>query len=843
MRNVLKAETLERRFPLLSVENGCIVSKDADLTVAFEVELPELYTVTEDEYETMHSSWIKAMKVLPEHSIVCKQDWFIQETYRSKSDGEEQSFLTRSYELHFNERRYLNHRCYLFLTKTTRERSRQRSDFSTLCRGFLLPREITDKDTAARFLESVEQFERIMNDSGHIRLRRLETDEITGTKERPGLVEKYLSLSLSLEDESAVLQDICLRPGRMRIGDKRLCLHTLSDTEDLPGKLSTDMRYERMSTDRSDCRLSFAAPVGLLLPCNHIYSQYVFIDNAQEILQMMEKNSRNMLSLSRYSRSNAVNQEWTEMYLDEAHTKGLLPVRCHCNVIAWAEDADEFRRVRNNTGSQLAMMECTPRYNTIDMPVLYWAGIPGNAGDFPAEESFYTFLEQAVCLFSGETNYRNSPSPFGIRMADRQNGIPVHVDISDLPMKRGIITNRNKFILGPSGSGKSFFTNHLVRQYYEQGTHILLVDTGNSYQGLCRMIHDRTRGEDGIYITYEEDNPIAFNPFYTDCGLFDVEKRESIKTLILTLWKREDEAPKRSEEVALSGAVNAYIRMISENQGIKPDFNGFYEFVADDYRRMIEEKKVREKDFDIDGFLNVLAPFYKGGDYDFLLNSDKELDLTGKRFIVFELDTISGNKVLLPVVTLIIMETFIAKMRRLKGIRKMILIEECWKALMSANMSEYIKYLFKTVRKYFGEAVVVTQEVDDIISSPIVKEAIINNSDCKILLDQRKYMNKFEHIQRLLGLTEKEKGQILSINQANHPGRFYREVWIGLGGTHSAVYATEVSGEEYYTFTTEESEKMEVQRLAERLDGNLELAVRHLAEKMREEQGQRSTLK
>lgn len=841
MRNVLKAETLERRFPLLSVENGCIVSKDADLTVAFEVELPELYTVTADEYEAMHSSWIKAVKVLPEHSVVCKQDWFVKETYRPKTDDGEQSFLTRSYELHFNERPYLNHKCYLFLTKTTRERSRRKSDFNTLCRGFLLPKEITDKDAAARFLEAVEQFERIMNDSGHIRLRRLETDEITGTKERPGLVEKYFSLSL--EDETAVLQDICLKPGRMRIGDKRLCLHTLSDTEDLPGRLSTDMRYERMSTDRSDCRLSFAAPVGLLLSCNHIYSQYVFIDDAQEILQMMEKNSRNMLSLSKYSRSNAINQEWTEMYLDEAHTKGVLPVRCHCNVIAWAEDAEEFRRIRNDTGSQLAMMECTPRYNTIDTPVIYWAGIPGNAGDFPSEESFYTFLEQAVCLFAGETNYRSSPSPFGIRLADRQNGIPVHVDISDLPMKRGIITNRNKFILGPSGSGKSFFTNHLVRQYYEQGAHILLVDTGNSYQGLCRMIHDRTNGKDGIYITYEEDNPISFNPFYTESGKFDVEKRDSINTLILTLWKREDESPKRSEEVALSGAVNAYIRKISENRNIRPDFNGFYEFVADDYRRMIEEKKVREKDFDIDGFLNVLEPFYRGGDYDFLLNSDKELDLTGKRFIVFELDNISSNKVLLPVVTLIIMETFIAKMRRLKGIRKMILIEECWKALMSANMSEYIKYLFKTVRKYFGEAVVVTQEVDDIISSPIVKEAIINNSDSKILLDQRKYINKFEHIQRLLGLTEKEKGQILSINQANHPGRFYREVWIGLGGTCSAVYATEVSEEEYFTFTTEESEKLEVQRIAGGPEGSLEGAIRRLAEKKREEQKQVSNPK
>lgn len=841
MRNVLKAETLERKFPLLCVENGCIVSKDADLTVVFEVELPELYTVTSTEYEAIHGSWIKAVKVLPNYSVVCKQDWFTKETYRPDFGTEEQSFLSKSYERHFNERPYLNHKCYLYLTKTTRECSRQRSDFNTLCRGFLLPKEMTDKDTAGKFLEAVDQFERIVNDSGMVKLRRLETDEITGTKEHAGLVEKYFSLSQ--ENETAVLEDICLEPAVMRIGDKRLCLHTLSDAENLPGSVNTDMRYERMSTDRSDCRLSFAAPVGLLLSCSHIYSQYIFIDDAQEILLNMEKTSRNMLSLSKYSRSNAANQEWTEMYLDEAHTKGVLPVRCHCNVMAWAEDEEELRRVKNDTGSQLAMMECTPRHNTVDTPVLYWAGIPGNAGDFPAEESFYTFLEQAVCLFTAETNYRSSPSPFGIRMADRQNGIPIHVDISDLPMKRGIITNRNKFILGPSGSGKSFFTNHLVRQYYEQGTHILLVDTGNSYQGLCRMINDKTHGEDGIYITYEENNPIAFNPFYVDDGQFDVEKRESIKTLILTLWKREDEAPKRSEEVALSGAVNAYIRKITDDRTIQPDFNGFYEFVRDDYRRMIEEKKVREKDFDIDGFLNVLEPFYRGGDYDFLLNSDKELDLTNKRFIVFELDNISSNKVLLPVVTLIIMETFISKLRKLKGIRKMILIEECWKSLMSANMSEYIKYLFKTVRKYFGEAVVVTQEVDDIISSEIVKEAIINNSDCKILLDQRKYMNKFEHIQKLLGLTDKEKGQILSINQANHPGRFYREVWIGLGGTHSAVYATEVSEEEYLVFTTEESEKMEVQKLAGELGGNLELAVRRLAEEKRAEHKQVSTPK
>ena len=778
----------------------------------------------------MHGAWCKAIKVLPHYSVVHKQDWFCSEKYQPELQKDDLSFLDRSFERHFNERPYLSHKCYLFLTKTTKERARQQSNFSTLCRGRITPKEL-NHEMVVKFMESVEQFERIINDTGYIKLRRLSDDELVGTEKESGLIEKYMSLTM---DDVTCLEDIDLDARQMRIGDKMLCLHTLSDTDDLPAKVSTDNRYERLSTDRSDCRLSFASPIGLLLPCNHIVNQYVLIDDHDENLAKFEKTARNMNSLSRYSRSNAINKEWIDRYLNEAHSYGLTSVRCHVNIMAWSDDTEELRRIKNDVGGQLATMGCMPRHNTIDCPTLFWSAMPGNEADFPAEESFYTFIEPAVCFFTAETNYRSSLSPFGIKMVDRLTGKPIHLDISDEPMKKGVTTNRNKFILGPSGSGKSFFTNHFVRQYYEQGAHILLVDTGNSYQGLCRMIHERTHGGDGIYITYEEDKPIAFNPFYTDSGEFDVEKRESIKTLILTLWKREDESPKRSEEVALSGAVNAYIRKISENRNIRPDFNGFYEFVADDYRRMIEEKKVREKDFDIDGFLNVLEPFYRGGDYDFLLNSDKELDLTGKRFIVFELDNISSNKVLLPVVTLIIMETFIAKMRRLKGIRKMILIEECWKALMSANMSEYIKYLFKTVRKYFGEAVVVTQEVDDIISSPVVKEAIINNSDCKILLDQRKYMNKFDHIQRLLGLTDKERGQILSINQANHPGRFYREVWIGLGGTHSAVYATEVSDEEYAVYTTEESEKLELQKQAKELGGNLELAVKRIAEMRRE---------
>lgn len=196
--------------------------------------------------------------------------------------------------------------------------------------------------------------------------------------------------------------------------------------------------------------------------------------------------------------------------------------------------------------------------------------------------------------------------------------------------------------------------------------------------------------------------------------------------------------------------------------------------------------------------------------------------------MVFELDNIKDHPILFPVVTLIIMESFINKMRRLKGIRKVLIIEEAWKAIAKAGMAEYIRYLFKTVRKYYGEVCVVSQEIEDIISSPIVKESIINNSDCKILLDQRKYLNKFTPIQQLLGLTDKEKAQILSLNMANRPDRIYKEVFISLGGMHSAVYAVEVSKEEYYIYTTEEKEKMRVMELVKQT-GSLQLAVKQLA--------------
>jgi conjugation system TraG family ATPase len=274
------------------------------------------------------------------------------------------------------------------------------------------------------------------------------------------------------------------------------------------------------------------------------------------------------------------------------------------------------------------------------------------------------------------------------------------------------------------------------------------------------------------------------------------------------------------------------LRKIQKDTSIYPGFNTFYEFLKEDYPAFLAKQEVSQELFDLKDLLYVLSPYYRGGEYDYLLNSTQQMDLLHKRFVVFELDNIKDHKILFPVVTIIIMEAFINKMRTFKDIRKMIVIEEAWKAIANEGMAEYIKYLFKTIRKHFGEAIVVTQEVEDILSSPIVKDTIVKNSDCKIILDLRKCMNDFDKIQAMLGLTEKQKAQVLSINENNDPKRRYREVYIDLGGKYSAVYATELSAEEYWTYTTEAKEKKLVLDTAARYGGDMEMAIREIVSKL-----------
>ena len=808
-------KTWEEVLPLYGIEEDCILSKQGDYTIGYRMIRPEIFTLSGTDYETLLESYTRGMRVLFPGCIIHTQDWYLKDAFHQDPQPG-RTWLAEASDRFFEGRPYLNHEAFLFITRRGR-RWEGSSGRSGLIFSGGVPKDALDKQAVIEFQEVCDQFAHILESSKLVMLERLKESELRSGPDKAGLIERYCTLATG---KVPILKDVRMERG-LQIGDEYCQLFTLGDAEDMPGVCSPWVNHDVYSTDKTTFPIGFASKLGPLLNCNHICSTYIFIDSPQEVLSKMEARRRRLQSLATYSRENAASQEAIHEFLTEAVTDQQLPVRIHSNVLTWTDDPYVIPTLKNQASAALAQMGASPRLETVGAPQIWFAGIPGNAADFPMNETSHVFANQAACFLQMETNYRDSAGPFGLRLGDRISGRPLLVDIDKEPKAAGITGNGNMFVLSGSGGGKSFLINHLLREYHDRGVHAVMVDVGHSYRAQCEL-------HGGYYFTYEESAPIHFNPFYPILteGM-DTEKKESLKTLLLALWKKADETANRAEYVALSSALQAYFDRIRSGADVFPCFDSFYEFMKTGFREELENAGAKEKEFDLDNFLYVLGPYYRGGEFDYLLNAKENLDLLGQRFIVFELDNIKDHPILFPVVTLIIMELFVSKMRKLEGVMKVICIEEAWKAIASSGMAAYMKYLVKTVRKFNAKVVVVTQEVEDIVSSPIVRNAIVNNSDIKILLDQSKFQNKFTEIQELLGITDKQKTEILSINKGHSPGSRYKDLWIGLGATHSKVYRLEVSPEEYFLYTSDQQEKVMVREYSRRW-GGIQEGIRRL---------------
>jgi conjugation system TraG family ATPase len=797
-------------LPIWGVQKDCILSKMGEYTVAFEATKPEIFTLSTADYENGHQTLLKAIKVLPTNSVLHFQDWYTEARYPIPPDRADQSFLDRASDRFFEGRSWLAHRAYIYITKRPSGRKAASSASSGLFRKTLVPGDTLSHAAVQEFLDTVGQFQRILEDGKQWELRRLTEADIWSDARTTGLLEQYCFLAAP--GETPVIRDIAFDPS-LRVGDRHCQLYTLADAEKLPGWCSPQINYDSYSTDKTKFPIGFAAGLGPLLRCNHIYNQYIFLEDAPATLKRLEAKRLRLQSLSKASRENAIAENSVNAFLNEAIKEQRLPVKWHGNVLAWTNNPEELAGIKNRVSSAIAQLEAAPHQETVGAAQIWFAGIPGNAGDFPMNETVDTFAEQALCFVGMESPYRSSEGPHTIRFGDRLTGKPIEMDLFHGPIAKSTINNRGMFCCGGSGGGKSMLCNHLFRSLYDQGAHIVIVDIGGSYKGLCDLVG-------GYYFTYTEADPIRFNPFFLSPGeTLDTEKKESLKALLVTLWKQEHETFNRSEYVALSNALQGYYSALDNDAAIFPCFNTFYDYLQSDYLTVLREHQVKDRDFDIANFLYVLRPYYKGGEFDYLLNATENLGLLNKRFIVFELDNLQGNAILLPVVSLIIMELTISKMRKIPAILKAFAIEEAWKPMMQAGMAQFMKYAWKTFRKLYGIPIVVTQEIDDLISSPIIKEAIIGNSDIKILMDMRKFMNKFDALQATLGMSEKGKTLLFSVNRANEPGRRYREFYVELGGQVQKVFRFEPSPEEYYAYTTEGKEKVLVMEYAAKYGG------------------------
>ena len=812
---------LNKHTPIATIEHNCIVSKNGDITTVFKAEYPECFTRSNEEYETLNQARIKAIQSLPDDTLFVQQDYYRSRVFTERNKGK--SFLASASNEFFYGRKYQAHECLISIVKMPVNRQESHSGFNNLLRASFVPQQTVNKRALEEWESSVGQFKRLMQEAG-IGLHRLCDDELSSHEKTVGVIEQYL---FQTEKDKPVIKDISLN-APVRIGNEICQFFTLADVDSFPTYCSSRITHEAYTTDKTVFPVSYISPIGLFLPVNHVTTTYIFIGNANESRRRNERKAKRTLSLAHYSRENAISNEGINQYLQELIADSRRPCFLNVTVMTIANSSEEAKTQIETIRAAFAQLNSVPKQEIVCAPQLFYAGIPGNYPDLPRDHVIETFVDQASCFINSDTAYRSSALST-LRLSERLHGIPVNVDLFDEPMEKGIITNRNMIVVGGSGGGKSVFTNHLSRSLYDNGAHAVIVDIGGSYKGLCTLLN-------GYYFTYSEENPIQFNPFYISSNeSLDTEKKESLKALLVSLWKKENESFNRAEYVALSNALQGYYDWLLFNKGVFPSFNSFYEYLESVYVCVLKEHKVKDKDFDIDNFLYVLRPYYKGGEFDYLLNASQNLDLLQQRFIVFELDNIKDHPILFPVVTLIIMELFISKMRKLKGIRKVLVIEEAWKAIAKAGMAEFIKYVYKTVRKFNGIAIVVTQELDDVISSPVIKEAIINNADIKVLMDMRKFLNKFDGLQAALGLSEKGKTILLSVNRNNEPGKKYREVFIDLGGQVMKVYRNELSPEEYFTYTTEEKEKLRVLQYAEKY-GSMEKGLQRLVAELKREQ-------
>lgn len=803
-------------LPIIGVENDCILSKQGDITIVYKVRFPEVFTLSDEDFEGIHQAWIKAIRLLPKYTVFHKQDWYCGSTYKPIKNKND-SFLAAAADSYFKGREFMEHECYIMLTKKPEDSKLSSSLFSNLLRRTIVPEQTIKPDVFQHFSDTCGQFKRIMEDTGLIKMRRMRDADLCSEERKIGLIEKYCFLHPT--EEEFVIRDIQFGK-EIQIGNRHCQMYTLGDAADLPSLCGSRINYDKYSTDRTKFSVGFASSLSHLLPYDHIYNQYIFIDNPQATIKQMESKRLRLQSLSAYSRENLLSRDEVNNFLNEAIADQRLPVKAHYNIVVWTEDRNQLKDIKNLVGSAMAQMDAVAKEETVGAAQIYWAGIPGNAADFPYNDCFDTFLEPATCFLNCEGAPKSALPHEGIRFCDRMSGRPLYVDLFDEPRNLGISSNMGVLVCGTSGGGKSMTVNHMLHSMYNNGAHCLTVDIGGSYRGLCELVG-------GYYFTYEETNPIQFNPFYlAEDQFLDTEKKESLKALLVALWKQENENFNRSEYVALSNALSGYYAYLRAQTEVFPCFNSFYEYLETQYVEVLKEHRVKDRDFDVDNFLYVLRPYYQGGEFDYLLNATENLDLLNQQFIVFELDNIKDHPILFPVVTLIIVELFISKMRKLKGVRKVLTIDEAWKAIAKSGMAEFLKYAFKTIRKFNGVPIVITQELDDLISSPVIKDAIINNADIKILMDMKKFMNKFDKLQDTLGLSEKGKTILLSVNKDD------REIFVDIGGQIQKVYKNELCPEEYLAFTTEGKERVQVMEAAA-LQGGMEAGIAAMAEAIR----------
>lgn len=751
---------------------GVVYTKTGEYSAVLTFENPvQKYSANVDSYYEFSNLFTAIASTLGEGYALHKQDIFCRRSFDTPGvDGME--FLSRTYFSYFKGRRYTDCRTYLVITQEARKGklisfdARKWRDFLTKIRK--VKDQLRDGGIPARFLDAgecdayIDRFFAMDFNKGTVSMTNFKVDD-----ETIAMGDRKCRVFSLVDVDSAGLPSLIRPFNNIEVNNSTMPVDIMSSIDSIPDAESV------------------------------IYNQIIFIPNQKRELSLLEKKKNRHASMP--NPSNQIAVEDIKRVQEVVAREGKQLVYTHFNLIVCCASRTDMQKPVNhleNMFGRLGIHISRRAYNQLE---LFVNSFPGNCyGMNPDYDRFLTLSDAASCLMYKERPQQSEDTPLKIHYTDRQ-GIPVAIDITGKEGRNKLTDNSNFFCLGPSGSGKSFHMNSVVRQLHEQGTDVVMVDTGHSYEGLCEYLG-------GKYISYTEENPITMNPFKIAKEEVNIEKINFLKNLILQIWKGSEGIVTKTEDRLIGQAIEEYYRSYFTGRiDDSLSFNSFFDFAVRRIPEIISENDL--KGIDTSDLNYQMRDFYRGGSHETTLNENMDNTLFDETFIVFEIDAIKGDTTLFPIVTLIIMDVFLQKMR-LKKNRKVLVIEEAWKAIATPLMAEYIKYLYKTARKFWASVGVVTQELQDIIGSEIVKEAIINNSDVVMLLDQSKFKERFDNIKAILGLTDVDCRKIFTINRLdNKDGRsFFKEVFIRRG-SESGVYGVEESRECYMTYTTERAEK------------------------------------
>ena len=751
---------------------GVLYTKTGEYSAILKIENPvQKYSANIDNYYEFTNLLTALAQTLGEGYAIHKQDVFIKKQFHDETNDNHE-FLSESYFRYFTGRTYTDVQTYLIITQENKK-SHLFSFDSKKWRDFLVKiRKVKDQ----------------LKDSG------VDSAYLDGKTARQ-YVDRYFSMNFT--DKIVSMTNFKVDDECISMGNKRCKVYSLVDVDciNLPSVIRPYTNIEVNNTSMPVDLVSIVDNIPLAETV--IYNQMIFMPNQKRELSLLDKKKNRHASMP--NPSNLIAVEDIKKVQDVIARENKQLVYAHFNIVVSLPIDEDIQKCTNHLENSFGRMGIHISKRAYNQLELFVNSFPGNCyGMNPDYDRFLTLSDAATCLMYKEHIQHSEDTPLKVYYTDRQ-GVPVAIDISGKEGKNKITDNSNFFILGPSGSGKSFFTNSMVRQLWEQNTDIVLVDTGNSYEGLCDYVN-------GKYISYTEEHPITMNPFAINREELNIEKIGFLKNLIMLIWKGTNGKITKTEDHLIEDVITEYYDAHFRLGKVKElSFNTFYEYSTKRIPEIVRDNNL--EGIDLATYNYLLKDFYRGGNHELTLNENLDTALFDETFIVFEIDSIKDDPLLFPLVTLIIMDVFIQKMR-IKKNRKVLVIEEAWKAIASPMMAEYIKYLYKTARKFWASVGVVTQEIQDIVGSPIVKEAIINNSDVIMLLDQSKFKERFDEIKAILGLTEVDCRKIFTINRLeNKEGRsFFREVFIRRG-QNAAVFGVEEPHECYMTYTTERAEK------------------------------------